>query len=298
MNMRNVVAMFALLPAALGLAACGSDDSDDGGSELVSPPEATVSIDEQMQALNEAIAADDCEAFASLTLTFLRPRDAEGELPEPGSAGSADECKNTEQVRAMLDGVEFTEAAEYGTAALTEGELAKPVGGYDTMSASWILDSDGQYRHTFMGPSDPGIGTEPVEGTDFDEVIDSMLEAVRSGDCSGAEEIFHEAGVFAEPGSTPEEQCEGLAGGQIFAPAVKATEEPGVEQMGATLDQVWYGISTEEAHFTVTLTTPIAKQQGSLTEEEQGTFTVVDVLPNTEVELPAPEDEQKPKKKG
>lgn len=274
---------------ALLLGACGEDGGgDEAGADLVSAPEVTRSIDEQMAALNEAIATDDCKAFASLAHSFLRVRDAEGQTPEPGSPGTEEECKNTEQVRAQLEGVEFTESAEYGTVALTEGELSKPVGGYDTMTANWLLDSDGAYRHTFMGPADPAIGTEPGEGTDFDAVIDGMLEAVRSGDCSGADEIFHESGVFAEPGSTPEEQCEGLAGGQTFAPAVKATEEPEVEQLGATLDLVWYGVATEEAYFTVTLSTPLAQQQGSLTPEEQGTFRVIDVLPNTEVELPAP----------
>src|SRR5688500_17736229 len=149
------------------------------------------------------------------------------------------------------------------------------------MVVFWLLDSDGQYRNTFLGEADPAIGTEPLEGTDFDAVIDGMLEAVRSGDCSQAEGLFHENALFAEPGSTPEEQCKALAGGQIFAPALKETEEPDVEQLGATLDQVWYGIATEEAYFTVTLSTPIAKQQGSLSDEEQGTFTVTDVIPNT-----------------
>ena len=294
--MKNVLALFALL-AALGFAACGSEESteggDDGESQLVSPPEVTASLDEQMQALNEAIATDDCEAFSELTFTFLRPLGDDGQFQEPGSPGTAEECKNTEQVRGMLDGVELTESAEYGTVGVTEGALPKPVGGYDTMVVNWLLDSDGQYRHTFLGPSDPAIGTEPLEGTDFDAVIDGMLEAVRSGDCSGAEGLFHEAGLFAEAGSTPEEQCEALAGGQIFAPALKETAEPGVEQLGATLDQVWYGIGTEEAYFTVTLSTPIAKQRGSLSDEEQGTFTVTDVIPNTVVELDPPEDEKK-----
>lgn len=296
--MRKSVIFVALL-ATLVLAACGGDDDGSGASEtsgeLVSQPEPASPIEDQMQALNEAIAEDDCEQFAALTFTFLRAPGPDGEQPEFGAPGTSEECEFTEPLRRDIAGLELTEAEEYGTVALAEGELAKPIGGYESALAIWMLDWDGQYRHISVGPSDPVIGTEPEEGADFDAAMDGFIEAVETGDCGSADEIFHEGALFAEPGSSPTEQCEGLVGGKIFAPAFKATEEPEIEQLGATRDLVWYGVATEEAYFTVGLSTPFADQQGSLSAEEQAEFRVIDVLANTEVELPpAPEEEAEP----
>jgi hypothetical protein len=281
----SLLACVALAFAPLG---CGDDDDNGGdGDDVVSQPEPASPIDEQMALVNQAISEQDCEQFAMLNFSFVRAP-VDGLPPEPGAPATSEECKFLEDnPLSQLAGVEFTESAEFGAAAITEGETDGPIQGYDHVTMIWLTDWDGEYRNLYYFPADPQLTEEPAAGIDPASSVQALIDAARTGDCKNAEEFIEPTGLLAQQNGSSVEGCEAVAGGEIFAPAVKATPDAAPEEMGIVRDYAFYGVPTADAYFGVTLATPPVDPGEPAAAESR----VIDVVPLTEVELePAPEE--------
>ena len=283
------VSLLAVLALVVVTPGCGDDDDEgDDGGDVVSQPESNVPIEDQMAALNQAIDDQDCDQFAALNFGFLRAP-VDGLPPAPGSPATAEECTSLEDnPLSQLAGPEFTESEELGAAAITEGELAQPIQGYDNVTMIWLTDWDGEYRNLYYFPADPQIGEEPASGIDPESSVQALIDAARTGDCEDAEEFMEPTGLLAQQNGGAVEGCEAVAGGEIFAPAVKATPDAAPEEMGITRDYAFYGVPTADAYFGVTLATPPVDPGEPPSAESR----VIDVVPMTEVELePQPSEE-------
>ena len=86
----------------------------------------------------------------------------------------------------------------------------------------------------------PQFEEDLPEAADPVGVTEPMIEAVKAGDCSDAEEIFGEGLHF---GATPKEACETIAAGSVFAPALKgAGDDVVVEEVGGARDYAFVGV--------------------------------------------------------
>src|SRR5688500_4484858 len=282
--------LFACLVLGFLPLGCGDDDDEgDDGGDVVSQPEPTTPIDQQMAAINQAIDDQDCDQFAALNFSFLRGQ-VDGLPPEPGaSSATKEECSFLEDnALSQLAGVEFTESEELGAAAITEGELPAPIQGYESVTMVWLTDWDGEYRNLYYFPADPQVGEVPAEGADPESSVQALIDAARSGDCKDAEEFIEPTGLLAQQNGGAVEGCEAIADGEIFAPAVEGTPDAAPEEMGTVRDYAFYGVPTADAYFGVTLATPPVDPGEPASSE----FRVIDVVPLTEVELePTPEEE-------
>ena len=276
---------------AFAAAGCGGDDdeSGDGGGDgdVVSAPEAQSSLQEHVDAVNQAIAEGDCEALIETTFSFTRA--GEGGLPaQPGDPVRPEECGAKAPAPSLLKqikGTAYTESEEEGPAAISQGTGGKPVDGFDYSMMISLVDWDGNWRHLTFFPGDPQLDQDPPDDADHAETLDLALEAVRSGDCKDAATAFNSNSPLAG-GKGPEEACERLAGGEIFAPALKATdaEDAQPEELVVGLDVVIYGVPTEEAYFAVVMATA----PGPAGQAPQSHFSLTDVIPLTEVEIEPP----------
>ncbi len=116
-------------------------------------------------------------------------------------------------------------------------------------------------------------------------VTEQFISAIQDGDCSQAEQFLGERLRFGE---TPEEACKSLAGGTIFAPAVKEAEEVSVEEIGSARDYAIVGIDTGETYFATLLATPPIKPDQPVQDE----VMVADVVPLTDFEIVEPEKQK------
>jgi hypothetical protein len=287
-----------LAVAALALGACGDDDSDDTTTAAEetssSAPQASGSLDDAVAQLNEAIANQDCEAFVAMTFSFLRA-DETGEAPaEPGDPVRPDECGDEAPAPPLLadiEGTTFDESEEYGgTAAMSTGSGGKPIQGYEEWTVQWLVDRDGEWRTLGFIPTDPQFEEDLPETVDPVAITQQLVDAVESGDCAGAEEFINADHFLGEPGSSPEEGCESVVGGSIFAPAVSAaTDEVAVEELGQSRDFAFVGVDTGDTYFAAILGTPVVKANQPVQDEVQ----VIDIVPMTEFEIvEQPEDEK------
>lgn len=272
---RLVVVLAILLTAAL--AGCGDDDASeqtDGEdtSGLAVQPAPSEPIEELLDPLNAAIEDGDCEAFAALTHSQLRPK-----AGEPDAPATREECDFIEPFLKDLQGAEFTESAEFGTGAITQSD-APPALAQDGEVAAfiWLLDSDGTFGQTSLFVGDAQIGEEPA-GDPLPPVED-FVAAVPGRDCSEIESLLNPGGSlvgYAE--GDKRKACELVTKGKIFLPAVEETPEPGLEDFGGTLDIAFVGVATESEYFTVTVGTPPADPG----DPQQTEMLIDDVRPNT-----------------
>lgn len=289
MGMRGTM-VGALCAAAVVLAACG--DSDDpttsSGVEESGAPVAEQPLEDAVADLNAAIEDQDCEALMALTFSSTRVSATEGEPAAPDQPVLKEECSGEAPAPALLEqlsGTTFETSEEYGPTAVSEGQAGEPVGGYDHWAVVWAADRDGQWRNLGFYPTDPQFEEDLGEGADPQAVAQSMVDAVESGDCSSAEGVFAK---FSRFGNTPEEFCEALMGGSIFAPAVRDAEDVEVEELGASRDYAFAGIDTGETYFVAQMATPPIKP-GSPPQDE---VEVVEVVPLTEFEIVEPKQQK------
>jgi hypothetical protein len=282
--LKRVVTSLLVLAAA-SFAACG-DDNDEPAAESETElsalaPEPTGSLEDAVAELNQAIADGDCEALVATTFSVMRPN-AQGDGPaEPGDPVQPQECaKESPAVPLLADikGTTFEESEEYGPAAISQGSTDSPVGGYDMWAVVWLVDRDGEWRQTSFYPTDPQFEEDLPEEADPVGVTEEMVAAVQEEDCSQADQFFGEQTRF---GATPEEGCEAILGGSIFAPAVQAAEDVTVEEIGASRDYAIVGIDTGETYFAAQLATPPIKPN----QPPQAELQVADVLPLGEFEI-------------
>ena len=276
---------------AFALTGCGGDDDENGGGEgdgdVVSAPEAQSSLQEHVDAVNRAIAEGDCEALMETTFSFIRV--GEGGVPAgPGDPASPEECGAKAPAPALLaelKGTAYSESEEEGPAAISQGTGGKPVDGFDHSVMISLVDRDGNWRHLAFFPGDPQLDQDPPDDADHAETLDLALEAVRSGDCKDAGSAFNANSPLAG-GKGPEAVCRRLSGGDVFGPALKATdaEDAQPEELVAGLDFAIYGIPTEEAYFAVLMATA----PGQAGQAPQSHFSLTDVVPLTEIEIEPP----------
>lgn len=281
-----------MVAAAFALGACGDDSEEPtGGSEEAasSAPEASAPIDDAVADLNEAIANQDCELLMEITFSSLRAS-ADGDGPaEPGQPVQPEECSKQAPAPGLLkalEGTTFEETEDYGAGAISDGTGGKKTGGYDHWSVIWAVDRDGQYRNLAFYPADPQFEEDLPESVDPVAVTEEMVSIVESGDCANVDQVFGKGTRF---GATPEEACEALAGGTIFAPAVKAADDLTVEDVGASRDYALVGVDTGDTYFLVQLATPPIKPDQPVQDE----IMVADVVPLTDFEIVEPKEQKK-----
>ena len=275
-----------LLLAALALLAAGCGD-DSGSRPETSAPQAEQPLDEVVAELNRAISEQDCNAFVALTYSALRVN-AAGDAPaDAGEPVRPEECEENgaDVLLGDLEGTTFEESEDFGAAAFAEGPAGAPVEGYDHWTVILLADRDGKWRHFGFVPADPQFSEEMAEGADPVGVTEQFVEAVKAGDCANADEFLLDQLRFGE---TPREACEALAGGTIFAPALRSAEDMTVEEIGRTRDYAIVGVDTGRTYFAVQLNTPpIAPNK-----PPQAELLVVDVVPMTDFEIVEPPEEQ------
>jgi hypothetical protein len=280
---KNVL-LVLFVALALFSAGCGEDTESEPET---SAPQAEQPLDEALAELNRAISEQDCDAFVALTYSALRVN-AAGDAPaDAGEPVRPDECteNGADALLKELKGTTFEEYEDFGAAAFAEGATAKPVDGYDSWTVFFLTDRDGKWRHWGFAPADPQFEEEMADGADPVAVTEQFVDAVKSGNCGNADQFLLDQLRFGE---TPRESCESLAGGTIFAPALRSAEEVTVEEIGRTRDYAIVGIDTGRTYFGVQLNTPpIAPNK-----PPQDEVLVVDVVPMTEFEIVEPPEGQ------
>ncbi len=260
----------------LGAAACGGDDNSGDGqakSAWKASPEAKESLSASLPAFNKAIASQSCQAYAPFALTFTRPAAA-----TPGSPAIAkDECPSYRPLLARsLKGVRFTQAREYGTAAIASGPGPK-LGRYTNHTAVFVLDWDGRYRFWLTNAGDQQIGSKPKPGTDFQSSVNTFLKAVRTKDCAALQHVtFPGAGV--NQGATPKQACDAVFNGHNLAPELRADPSAKAMKIGETMDFGFFGVATKRNYYTfIVNTTP---DDAGAAWKGRAKAVVVDYFPN------------------
>ncbi|MSO41820.1 MAG: hypothetical protein EXQ70_08035 [Solirubrobacterales bacterium] len=289
--MKRLILSFTCIALALG--ACGGGDSDSSESSVVAAPQPSGTLDQQLTALQRAIDRQDCRAYAQrLLFSFARPPQPGGAPIDPEAPVHRGECAPGGVGATDIDflkGVKLTSSKEFGPAGIAEGKLATPIGGYDNVAALFLVDRDGSYRTPVYFVGAPQLEEAPSADAEPGQVVDRIVKAMRSGDCTGTGGDFVPAARFAR---SPATACEDLANGVFFAPAVKETP-PGdlrVEELFTARDFSVFGVATKDAYFAIVLVTP----ELGPGQPPQPTFSVTDVVPLTDVDLPA----SPPQKKG
>lgn len=236
----------SICACALALGACGGGDGEGttGSGSASSQPQPKKPISEFVAPFNEALADQDCKAAVEAVFSILRGGGKNG-------PPTKEECNYVKtQEDSFLNGlaeVEFVDSAEYGTAALMEGDGAPGEGG--KAAALWVLDQDGEFHYVSTLNGDAQIGESLPEGNNADEVAAELVSAARQGKCDPKQ--IDPEGTLAQ-GDT-KAACEGVAEGEYFAPAVKADPGAKPEKLGETLDWAFYGIDTKDGYFTLVL---------------------------------------------
>jgi hypothetical protein len=215
------------------------------------------------------------------------PNPKPGELPEPGGPATERECAPNSPAQSVLrtnKDVEFAVGEESGPVAVSEGELASPVEGYDLTAMISLVDLDGQWRDLIYFPVDPQFEEEPNADADPAAVVEELVAAVKSGDCEGVD-IFDPfsrltSGKQGDAGQLA--ACKALVDGSYFGPSVKETPEEDLEpeELIFARDIALYGVPTKEAYYVVTMFTPPTEPEAP----PQATFRVTEVNVLTEAE--------------
>ena len=262
---------------ALGAAACGSNDksSSDTAGTGKPVPEAKQSITAVLPGFNKAIASQTCEAYAPFALTFTRPVAA-----KPGDPAIVkDECPNYRALLARnLKGVRFTEAKEYGTAAIAQGPGPR-LGKWTNHSAVFILDWDGRYRFYLTNAGDKQIGTHPKAGVDYQQTIDTYLRAIRDRDCAAFQRVSY-PNAGPNLGLKPAEACKQVFAGKNLAPQLRADPGARAVKLGETLDWGFFGVATKRNYYTFIVTT--RPNDAGAEWKGKGKTVVIDYFPNYE----------------
>ena len=286
--MRQGPAKTVLLLLALGLTLFAAGCGEDSDSEPeTSAPQAEQPLDDAIAELNRTIEEQDCDAFVALTYSALRVN-AAGDAPaDAGEPVRPEECEENgaDVLLEDLEGTRFEESEDFGAAAIVEGSGGEPVQGYDRWTVIFLADRDGDWRVYSFVPADPQFEEEMAAGADPVGVTEQFVEAIKSGECTNAEEFLLDQLRF---GDTPREACESLAGGTILAPALRSADEVTVEEIGRTRDYAIVGVDTGRTYFGVQLNTPpIAPDK-----PPQAELFVVDVVPMTDFEIVEPPEEK------
>jgi hypothetical protein len=246
--------------AAIAAAGCGSSKKDtnttgtSGG--VVEQPKPKQPISAVVPLLNKAIKDQSCAEFA--VLDFSQGR----QDTTPGAPPTGNECKFMKQALQNSKTLRFTHGAEYGTGALIEGPAptkgVKKIPCKVVSQGLFLLDRDGKYRFLFSNAGCEQIGTKPNSGADDGgKNAQSVVDAVRAGDCTKLAPLIHPQGSLAHgTGGNVKAACKAIVNGKIFAPAVRETPNVKADLLGATQDFQFYGVATKKTYFTLIMATP------------------------------------------
>jgi hypothetical protein len=254
------------------LPGCGggddSKDKSDSGTkskEVLVQPRVRQPITTQVLPFSRAVATQSCEAYEPLLFSFIRQR-------QPGSATKPGDCRDGDEGLGVLRGARVDRSVRIGTGALMEGPA-----GRGRRWTIWVLDADGVFRYSGVSGSTPQVGTSLGKRTEAESVADRFIRAVRSRDCPAMQRLFSPRGsrLAVSLGST-RAACRAVLRGRFFAPAVRELPAVHPQVLGGTKDVAFVGVPTRQAYFTLVL--------GDLATHD---LRVLDVLPNTAVDLPS-----------
>lgn len=261
------------LVAGAALAACGG--SDDAPAPPAQPPGTVAQpapnepIASKVEPLDAAVASGSCERYVPLVFSFAREGNRLGTPP------AKSECRVAEQgVLRELRGTRFAGSAEFGTAALIEGQAE---GSDATNTTVWVVDRDGELRIAHAVTGQAQIGSEASPQEDPAQVAESFVSATLDDDCKAIDRLLNPGGRIVHDAERPAVACKTVLNGVVFAPAIRKTPDARPVELGVTANLAFYGIATEDAYFTLLL---------SDADEPSGEVTVLDILPNTQVSLP------------
>ena len=229
----------------------------------VAQPIPDESIDETLKRFNHVIAGQDCGTFREEFDVFAVIFD-QGRLCTKGAA------------LGLMADAKFTEAREYGTAAVAEDP---GTGGAPDSLAVFVLH-DGRFRFLLTpGPGlDRQIDTAPAPGANARANVETFLRGVREGDCSQIVPVLNRDATLAVSFQGDLELgCQSVVDGVLFAPSLAETPDARLDALGQTKDFAFFGISTRKAYFTIVLGTTPGDANGDVE------MRVIDVLPNTPV---------------
>jgi hypothetical protein len=262
---------FLPLFAAVGLlAGCGGDSN--GG--LVSQPQPAQPIESLVGPFNKAISAGSCKDVAKLALAITRP------VGKPGAPATKRECEfyanDPASPLKALKGVRFDKSAEYGTAALMEGNPS-PGSSVAKTFAIWAVDVDGRFRFLSSGGGDAQIGKSPPRPNDAARNAKAFVRSIKDGHCDPK---LLNPNRSMLPAVAPKTVCQRIDKGHLAAPAIRATKRVAPEKMGESADFVFFGVPTEKAYFTLIMASEDAKPGAKGRD-----FTVYDILPSTHLRI-------------
>lgn len=269
----------AVLPllAAAALSACGGSDASPPPAQpegTVAQPTPNEPIASKVEPLNAAVAGESCERYVPLVYSFAR----EGE--GLGSPAAKSECRVAERgVLKQLRGTRFEKSAEFGTAALIEGQAEGD--NPSTNTTVWVVDRDGEFRIAHAVSGQPQIGSEAPPEAEPSEAAELFVDATIDDDCDGLNRVLNPGARVLQGVKRPAAACETVLDGPVFAPAIRDTPDAEPVELGVTANLAFYGIATKDAYFTLLLTSA---------DEPRAQMTVIDILPNTPVSLPDAEE--------
>ncbi len=271
--MRLAAVSLTTLAFPAALSGCGDSDASapsEGQAGAVAQPAPNESIEAKVELLNAAVSGESCERYVPLVYSFAR---SEARL---GTPASGSECRVAERgVLRQLRGTHFEESAEFGTAALIEGEGQSEDDATNT--TVWVVDRDGEFRIANAATGQAQIGTEAPPDVDPAQAAESFIDAAIDDDCDALQNLLNPGARVLQEAERPEDACETVLEGPVFAPAIRETPDTRPVELGATANLAFYGIPTDDAYFTLLL---------SSADEPGAEMTVLDILPNTPVSLP------------
>jgi hypothetical protein len=265
----------ATVVVVAALLACGDSDVPTSSEEppgAVAQPEPNEPIEAKVESLNAAVESEDCKRYVPLVYSFSRSGN------RLGAPATDSECRVAERgVLRQLQGTRFEDSAELGTAALIEGEG----GDGATNTTVWVVDRDGEFRIANATTGQAQIGSEPPPDVDPTQAAESFIDAAVDDDCDALQDLLNPGARVLQDVERSEDACDTVLDGPVFAPAIRETPDARPVELAATANLAFYGIPTEDAYFTLLL---------SSADEPSEEMTVIDILPNTPVSLPEAEN--------
>jgi hypothetical protein len=158
---------------AIAVAGCGGEGSSTAAKATPPAPEAAQPVTQLVSAIEGLGPHGDCEQAVKL----INPAD----LPEPEGGASPANCEATQVLVDGLRTFEPSGSAEFGTAALIDGEAdGKPV------ALQAALDGTKSFKLIGVTTRGPQIDTKASSDVDFEAPAVALVKALRDDDCTSA----------------------------------------------------------------------------------------------------------------
>ena len=260
-----------LLPPIIALllaAGCGGSDSD---------PERTPAqrLADAVEEYEQAVADQDCAAFAKFAHTVVRPP-GKGPDDPPDAA----ECRNLGNTYTRLMGFKPTGSKVFGSAAIVEGTVDGRF-----IALIWTLDFDGRWVQVQSIPGiDPQIRAAAPErpGNRFVANARAFVEAQRKADCRAIFRLLNpgspfvaqspDAGAFCKRFRESSNSPERLSAQLAQAPDAKPVD------LGGTADLRFFRLDTGRGRRWTLISSTLPRE---LPAEGHANDSVLDYFPNS-----------------